>query len=40
MIKQLKKRIATANGFTPYLGTAKQNVKMLELFKQGKLIKP
>lgn len=35
-----RKKIATANGIMPYLGTAKQNVKMLELFKQGKLIKP
>jgi hypothetical protein len=35
-----RKKIATTNGITPYLGTAKQNVKMLKLFKQGKLIKP
>ena len=33
-------KIAAANGITFYCGTATQNLKMLELLKQGKLIKP
>ena len=32
--------IAAANGITGYLGTPAQNVKMLDLLKQGKLVKP
>lgn len=32
--------IAKANGITNYSGTAAQNTKMLNLLKQGKLIKP
>ena len=33
-------KIAAANGFTGYSGTAAQNTQMLNLLKQGKLIKP
>lgn len=33
-------KIAKANGITAYLGTASQNTKLLNLLKQGKLIKP
>lgn len=32
--------IAAKNGITGYKGTAEQNIKLLDLFKQGKLIKP
>lgn len=35
-----RKTIAKTNGITAYIGTAKQNSKMLDLLKQGKLIKP
>lgn len=35
-----RKKIAKANGITAYLGTAAQNIKLLNLLKQGKLIKP
>ncbi len=35
-----RKKIAQANGIKSYVGTATQNTKMLELLKQGKLIKP
>ena len=35
-----RKTIAKANGISAYIGTAKQNTKMLTLLKQGKLIKP
>lgn len=35
-----RKKIAKANGISAYLGTAKQNTKLLNLFKKGKLIKP
>lgn len=35
-----RKKIAKANGITVYLGTAAQNIKLLNLLKQGKLIKP
>lgn len=35
-----RKKIANANGIKTYLGTAKQNTKLLELLKKGKLIKP
>lgn len=34
-----RRRIAVANGITGYIGTAKQNLKLLELFKTGKLRK-
>jgi hypothetical protein len=33
-------RIASVNDVKNYVGTAKQNVKLLNLLKQGKLIKP
>lgn len=33
-------KIAAANNFTGYRGTAAQNTQMLKLLKQGKLIKP
>lgn len=35
-----RSKIAKANSITAYIGTAKQNTKMLNLLKQGKLIKP
>ena len=35
-----RKKIAAANGIKYYVGTAKQNTTMLNLLKQGKLIKP
>lgn len=35
-----RKTVAKANGITGYIGTPSQNVKMLNLLKQGKLIKP
>lgn len=35
-----RKTIANANGIKNYMGTAKQNTTMLNLLKQGKLIKP
>ena len=35
-----RKEIATANKISGYKGTAAQNTKMLNLLKQGKLIKP
>ena len=35
-----RKKIAKANSIGGYLGTPTQNVKMLSLLKQGKLIKP
>lgn len=35
-----RKKIAKANGITLYIGTASQNTKLLNLLKQGKLIKP
>lgn len=35
-----RKKIATVNGIKAYIGTSKQNTKMLELLKKGKLIKP
>jgi hypothetical protein len=34
-----RKKIAKANSITAYVGTAKQNTKMLNLLKAGKLIK-
>lgn len=33
-------KIAKANGIKAYIGTASQNTKLLNLLKQGKLIKP
>ena len=35
-----RSKIAKANGINGYIGTAKQNTTMLNLLKQGKLIKP
>lgn len=35
-----RKKIAGANGINNYTGTAAQNTKMLNLLKQGKLVKP
>lgn len=35
-----RKKIARANGITMYMGTAAQNIKLLNLLKQGKLVKP
>ena len=35
-----RKKIAKANGISGYIGSAKQNTKLLLLMKQGKLIKP
>lgn len=35
-----RKQIAAANGIKGYIGTAKQNTALLDLLKQGKLIKP
>lgn len=33
-------KIAKANGISTYIGTSKQNTKLLNLLKQGKLLKP
>ena len=38
--KTYRKKIATANGIKNYSGTALQNLKLLNLLKSGKLIKP
>ena len=35
-----RKKIASVNGIKNYTGTAKQNSKLLNLMKKGKLIKP
>ena len=35
-----RKKIANANGIKNYTGTAKQNTKLLNLMKKGKLVKP
>jgi hypothetical protein len=35
-----RKKIAAVNKITPYTGTAAQNTQMVNLLKQGKLIKP
>lgn len=35
-----RRKIAIANGISGYIGTAAQNTKLLNLLKQGKLIKP
>lgn len=37
---EFRKKIAKANGLLNYTGTAKQNLYLLELMRQGKLIKP
>lgn len=37
---QFRKTIAAANGITGYAGTAAQNIRMLEMLKAGKLLKP
>lgn len=37
---QFRKQIAAANGIRGYSGTATQNMKMLALLKEGKLIRP
>ena len=35
-----RKKIANANGISGYSGTAAQNIRLLNLLKQGKLVKP
>lgn len=35
-----RKKIASANGITNYMGTATQNTQLVKLLKSGKLIKP
>lgn len=35
-----RKEIAKANGIDDYMGTAKQNIRLLSLLRQGELIKP
>ena len=35
-----RKKIAMANGIKVYIGSAKQNITLLNLYKKGKLIKP
>ncbi len=35
-----RKKIAKKNGIKAYVGTPKQNIKMLKLLKSGKLLKP
>ena len=37
---EFRKKIAKANGIKNYTGTAKQNMYILKLMRQGKLIKP
>ncbi len=37
---ELQKKIAAANGLTNFTGTVAQNTQLLNLLKQGKLIKP
>lgn len=37
---QFRKKIAEANGIADYKGTTEQNMKMLDLLNNGKLIKP
>ena len=37
---KFRKKIASVNGIKNYTGTAKQNSKLLNLMKKGKLIKP
>lgn len=38
--RKYRNRIAKANGIKMYIGSSKQNTKMLSLLKKGKLIKP
>jgi hypothetical protein len=38
--KSYRKNIAAANGIKNYTGTAAENTKLLNLLKNGKLIKP
>ncbi len=38
--KANRKKIAIVNGIDNYVGTSKQNIALLNLMKQGKLIKP
>ena len=38
--KDYRKQIAKANGITNYTGTSEQNIKLLGLAKNGKLVKP
>lgn len=35
-----RKKIAAKNGINPYSGTAEQNLKMVAMLKEGKLLKP
>lgn len=35
-----RKRVAAANGIKDYVGTAKENIKLLSLLRRGLLIKP
>lgn len=35
-----RKRIAEANGISGYMGTAKENIRLLSLLRQGQLIRP
>lgn len=35
-----RKKIAAANGITDYSGTAKENIRLLSLLRQGELIRP
>ncbi|MBE6772420.1 MAG: DUF3597 domain-containing protein [Ruminococcaceae bacterium] len=35
-----RKRIAASNGIADYSGTAKENIRLLSLLRQGKLIRP
>jgi cell wall-associated NlpC family hydrolase len=35
-----RRKIAVANGIKDYIGTAKQNIQLLDLMKKGKLMKP
>ena len=37
---EYRTRIANINGISNYAGTSKQNTYMLNLLKEGKLIKP
>ena len=38
--KDYRKQIAKANGITNYTGTSEENIKLLNLAKNGKLVKP
>lgn len=35
-----RKKIAAANGITGYVGTAKENIRLLSLLRMGELVKP